>query len=619
MKIRNFSLIIRTMLTAALIAAMLTVSGGSVSAGPAKGEISSEGDSCSTIILEGVYTGRRLYADASPVSYNGSYRSEVSGDSMALMIYDALYEHSVTSPDDNSIELTVNPPYMAGDGSDFEATKAAFKESFLTASIAFLYDHPEAFWVDLPTYGFTAVPDGEGKYGVSQVTINKVEYFSGAFAQHEAVASGINTAVSAITEGDTRYDTVKNIHDYICNHSTYDYDELENGNKPRSHTIAPLFNGDGTFVCEGYAKSFKVLCDRFNIPCALVSGKATTQSDPEGQGHMWNYVRMDDGKWYGVDVTWDDQSYGISENYFLKGSNALNSDHTPKKPGGTDDSGNPFEFNIYYPPLEADDYDPDWNQGASSAESSVSQPSESGEGPSQPSVSDEGASQPSVSDEGTSSGDTSSDEQPKMIAITLDDPDNGFVKSASVPEDAKAKAGNDDVALNKIRLIVTKLDNTKKKALTDGIKKVNGNLDLDNALVDAYDIQLVDNFGNTVTITEGKLKVCLAFPSGMTKKYTSYYYFVYHQKTEGGVERIQPVKYNSQGVWFENDKFSPFALVGVEKEDPSPGTGETILFTVIAVVLLGLAAAAIAIIVIKGRRGADEDVSEDNPEDESDE
>lgn len=55
-------------------------------------------------------------------------------------------------------------------------------------------------------------------------------------------------------------------------------------------------------VCEGYARAFKVLCDRVEIPCVLVDGDA-------GGPHMWNYTQIDN-LWYGVDVTWNDPTQG---------------------------------------------------------------------------------------------------------------------------------------------------------------------------------------------------------------------------------------------------------------------------------------------------------------------
>ena len=95
--------------------------------------------------------------------------------------------------------------------------------------------------------------------------------------------------------------------------------ELRTGDYAEDQTAAPLFGGGRrgkTFVCEGYAESFKLLCDRFGIPCVHVSGN----------GHAWNYMQMDNGKWYGVDVTWDDNDrHPPLYTYFLVGSNTKGS------------------------------------------------------------------------------------------------------------------------------------------------------------------------------------------------------------------------------------------------------------------------------------------------------
>ena len=70
--------------------------------------------------------------------------------------------------------------------------------------------------------------------------------------------------------------------------------------------ISALAGSYGTSgpVCEGYARAFKVLCDRVGIPCILTEGYAKT-SHVQPQLHMWNYVQVD-GSWYAVDVTWND-------------------------------------------------------------------------------------------------------------------------------------------------------------------------------------------------------------------------------------------------------------------------------------------------------------------------
>lgn len=58
-------------------------------------------------------------------------------------------------------------------------------------------------------------------------------------------------------------------------------------------------------VCEGYAKAFMVLCNKLNIPCVLVDGRASAKLEQPAQGHMWNYVHVDNC-WYAADITWND-------------------------------------------------------------------------------------------------------------------------------------------------------------------------------------------------------------------------------------------------------------------------------------------------------------------------
>ena len=71
-------------------------------------------------------------------------------------------------------------------------------------------------------------------------------------------------------------------------------------------------------ICESYAKAFKILCDLMDIPCVLIAGDATNASGASG-AHMWNYVRMDNGKWYGVDVTWNDPTVAGRESSATSG------------------------------------------------------------------------------------------------------------------------------------------------------------------------------------------------------------------------------------------------------------------------------------------------------------
>ena len=79
------------------------------------------------------------------------------------------------------------------------------------------------------------------------------------------------------------------------------------GYKPH-RALSALTGNTGTAgpVCDGYARAFKLLCDRMGIPCILQSGWAFSAPGAQGENHMWNQVRTEDGNWYGVDICWDD-------------------------------------------------------------------------------------------------------------------------------------------------------------------------------------------------------------------------------------------------------------------------------------------------------------------------
>ena len=109
-------------------------------------------------------------------------------------------------------------------------------------------------------------------------------------------------------------------------------------------------------MCEGYAKTFKLLMDELNIPCVIVIGTATNSSG-ETENHAWNYVQIG-SSWYAVDSTWDDpvvvgggQARPASKyKYFLKGSTTMSKDHTPKMQFTED--GRSYT----YPNLNIEDY-----------------------------------------------------------------------------------------------------------------------------------------------------------------------------------------------------------------------------------------------------------------------
>lgn len=199
----------------------------------------------------------------------------------------------------------------------YTTAKAAIDKAVQSAYDAFIYDYPGVFWLSTIQYysGMTLEDDGTTVEGtIKNVVLQSEERYSGAKSEVAAFDKAVSTAAAKIKKSvssDSRYEIVKEIHDYLC--ETVDYGDNTSSTADISHTAAGVFLKNRVVVCEGYAKAFKILCDKFNIPCVLVVGFA------DG-AHMWNYVKMDDGLWYLVDVTWDDQDEGIRYTYFLAGS-----------------------------------------------------------------------------------------------------------------------------------------------------------------------------------------------------------------------------------------------------------------------------------------------------------
>ncbi len=133
----------------------------------------------------------------------------------------------------------------------------------------------------------------------------------------------INAMKQVPADLSNRYNFVKSVHDYLC--ETIYYPEL---NTPEYTGNAHDAYGalvEKVAVCQGYAEAFKMICDYYNIPCVTIYGTGVTTT---GDGaHMWNAVQMDDGLWYFIDATWDDQtqkaSQAVLQDFFLVGSDSV--------------------------------------------------------------------------------------------------------------------------------------------------------------------------------------------------------------------------------------------------------------------------------------------------------
>ena len=209
---------------------------------------------------------------------------------------------------------------------DKDAKNSEANQYALAVVAAFDRDHPEVFWLDNQTvvtgrYLYNS-QTGAGKLTTylvlkGRATINGVntdvdmraDSYIGEGVIKEDVTlcdERIDTIVSLLPESWDKVDAINHFNRWLTYNNEYNTIVAANGQgyKDAYECISALDGreGDRGPVCEGYARAFKVLCNKVGIPCVLVDGDA-------GGPHMWNYVQLD-GAWYGVDVTWNDPSGG---------------------------------------------------------------------------------------------------------------------------------------------------------------------------------------------------------------------------------------------------------------------------------------------------------------------
>ena len=210
--------------------------------------------------------------------------------------------------------------HLAGNEEYQRLTRAVVQQAY----DAFIYDYPEAFWLGSCSYTVSYQPSSNAyKNGepvvcyLRSIKVKPNERYAGAgdpaeiAAFQQAVEQTAAEMKETLSDQPDRYEQVLAIHDYLCTHVSYKENSY-------AHTAAGVFLKNREVVCEGYAKAFKILCGRFGIPAVLIPGGAL-KSNGTREGHMWNYVQMEDGFWYMLDTTWDDQKTYISRKYFLSG------------------------------------------------------------------------------------------------------------------------------------------------------------------------------------------------------------------------------------------------------------------------------------------------------------
>ena len=170
-----------------------------------------------------------------------------------------------------------------------------------------------------------------------------ISYYT-TLAQEQELTTKVNEALDSLAlSGKTDYQKVKAIHDYICDNTDYDYENLENdAHKIKFTAYGALCTGKA--VCQGYAVAFYRMCKEAGLPVRIITGIGN------GGPHAWNIVKIGNnartsGKYYNIDCTWDGQDQQTYHKYFLLNEKDFE-DHT------RDEEYNTSAFHAQYPMSE---------------------------------------------------------------------------------------------------------------------------------------------------------------------------------------------------------------------------------------------------------------------------
>lgn len=266
--------------------------------------------------------------------YNQLKQIETYGETFAS-IYDSLYEQAVNflvSTDDYST-VTINGTEMVtlDDVSYFNTGLDYAMAGSVVMTL--VYDNPIFYFLRTGYSGgyMTRNDVVVDNYINLNVSLEYATYDARKAINQSIVNIFKDFSANNDTTSLSDANKAKTINSYIRKRITYAY--KSDGTTPEdscwAHNIEGFVNDNyKKGVCECYAKTYKLLSDYIGLNSIIVTGY--TDNNPSN-GHAWNYTSVNN-KWYGVDVTWNDQaSFITKDQYLLVGSNKMaeQPSHTP--------------------------------------------------------------------------------------------------------------------------------------------------------------------------------------------------------------------------------------------------------------------------------------------------
>ena len=187
-------------------------------------------------------------------------------------------------------------------------------------------DHPELFYVDFHEVRYFCFSTG------IKCTLTYLDKEPSISEKQRKIEKVVSNLMEMARNANLKNDFVKArwIHDRLVRNIVYNREAVSASKQhPDAYSIEGVFLNKRA-VCEGIAKTYKLLADRLGVYAVAAIGESQRKGESDRESHAWNIVKIQD-KYYQIDTTWDGNlslsSQHFRYDYFCLSDREMQKDH----------------------------------------------------------------------------------------------------------------------------------------------------------------------------------------------------------------------------------------------------------------------------------------------------
>ena len=203
------------------------------------------------------------------------------------------------SEDEQAVYAQAVEEFSAGNAS-FSPNRVISLDSANRIMRAVCKDQPQLFWLN-ESFQYEYRQHLTGTEEVTSITADFYDLADNLNENRAELESQKDSLIGDLYDLPA-WQQEKYVHDRLASMITY------SGESSYNQTLYSALCQQET-VCAGYAKAFQYLMTCLGVPCYYCEGSAlgSSSDDTDWSAHAWNIICLD-GRYYNVDLTWDDTS-----------------------------------------------------------------------------------------------------------------------------------------------------------------------------------------------------------------------------------------------------------------------------------------------------------------------